>query len=278
MKNISKIPFELLRVDGLKEILAQVNASCKNQGIEFFIIGAIARNAWYVAHNQPVEGTKDIDVAVYIPKSEEYNQLRHELKSVFGYIESPENAFCFVSPNGKPIDLLPFGAIEKEKRIKIEGKGWIEIDLEGFSDVFRHGLEKVIFGTEEYWICNIPSIVILKLIAYDDRPEHRIKDLKDINTICSYFPDIERERIWSDHFDLYENDRTHQEIAMTVLGREMKKITQYNVHLHQRLIKILNRAIDLESELARHLIQDSEKETLEEKQQILIQIQNGLTE
>ncbi len=33
----------------------------------------------------------------------------------------------------------------------------------------------------------LPAIVLLKLIAYDDRPEHRIKDPGDIAGIIYYF-------------------------------------------------------------------------------------------
>ena len=132
-------------------------------------------------------------------------------------------------------------------------------------------------GNEKYAICTIPPVLILKLIAFDDRPERRIKDVKDLNNICKSYPRLEQEYIWSEHFDLYEEDRSHDEVAMLVLGREIKKIAKANDRLFQRLIRILEDALEGRSRLKDHMIEDSEKETLEQKQKILSNILQGMT-
>lgn len=46
-----KISYESLAIDGLKEVLVHINEICKSLNIDFFIVGAIARNIWYVAND-----------------------------------------------------------------------------------------------------------------------------------------------------------------------------------------------------------------------------------
>lgn len=88
---------------------------------------------------------------------------------------------------------------------------------------------------------------------------------------------LEQEYIWSEHFDLYEENRSHQEVAMFVLGREIRKIAKANDRLFRRLVRILNDAIEGGSRLTDHMIEDSEKETIEQKQKILSNILQGMT-
>ncbi|HFA51286.1 MAG TPA: hypothetical protein ENJ95_19915 [Bacteroidetes bacterium] len=278
MKNISKVTYDALKVEGLKEVFQHISRACQFLGIDFFIIGAIARNVWLVMHDENPAGTKDIDFAVYIPNIEEYTNLKNKLQTAYQYNESNENAFCMISPKGIQIDLLPFGEIENENQVMIEGKGLTAIKLDGFKEVYDFGLQEIKIGNENYTVCNIPSVVILKLIAYDDRPEHRIKDIKDINSICKYYPDLEQEHIWANHFDLYTDDRSHDEVAMIVLGREIKKIAMANDKLYSKLLTILNKAIAHESSFLDLMIEDNEKENVGMKRLLLKHILSGLKE
>lgn len=54
---MSKITYDALKIDGLRIVFSQISESCKELGIEFFIVGAIARNIWYVSNDQNPVGT-----------------------------------------------------------------------------------------------------------------------------------------------------------------------------------------------------------------------------
>lgn len=170
--------YKALAIAEFKEVLLQVSETCKELGIEYFIVGAIARNIWYVSNDKNPSGTKDVDLGVYIADIKQYNRLRAILSNKYNYTRSAENAFCLLTPEGKQIDLLPFGEIEKEGQVLIEGKGLININLDGFKEVFELGLDEIRIGKEIYKACSIPGMIILKLIAYDDRPDERIKDVR----------------------------------------------------------------------------------------------------
>lgn len=273
---MSRLTYDALSVDGLKEVLQQISSACKKLEIDFFIVGAVARNIWLASNSEPTSGTKDIDFGVYIPTIDKYNELRRLLITEHNYFESEENAFCLLNPSQKQIDLLPFGKIEIEDKVLIEGKGLREINLHGFKESFQLGKQKVKIGDEEYEACSIPGIMILKLIAFDDRPEMRIKDIKDVNAICNYYPQIETENIWNNHSDLYEEGREHQEVGVIVLGREMNKILIINESLRKRVISILEKGIKQESDLLKHMIENSKNETIEMKERTINNLIGGI--
>ncbi len=274
---MSKINYDALAVEGLKDVLTKVSTTCRDLNIDFFIVGAIARNIWLASHGENPTGTKDIDFGVYVPSTEKYNELKAALIEKYGYIVNSTNAFCLITPDGKQVDLLPFGEIEEEGQVIIEGTGLTKVNLEGFEEAYYLGATDISIGEENYKACSIPAVLILKMIAFDDRPEERTKDVKDINAICKYYPDIESNYIWEEHCDLYEGDREHAEVAMIALGRQMKTIIGGNTKLFTRIIKIIDEALNLKSKLLLHMIENSGTETLEMKGKLLEYIKKGLT-
>ena len=133
-------------------------------------------------------------------------------------------------------------------------------------------------GEDEIKVCSIPAVVILKLIAYDDRPEHRPSDPIDIDSIIAYYPKIETEMIWDEYSFLYDDKLDHKETGIKVLGYEMSKIIIQNEKLTQRILDILSASIALETRLAEQMIQDAVKETLESKVNILQLLKVGIEE
>lgn len=270
------LSYDILAVEGLKEVLEQVSNTCSELQIDFFLVGAVSRNIWLASHGENPSGTKDIDFGVFVPSLDEYNELKRTLIEKYDYSPSSENEFCMFTSDGKQIDLLPFGEIEENDQVMLEGKGLAKLNLDGFKEAHSVGAQEVTIGTETYKVCTIPAMVVLKMIAFDDRPEMRIKDVLDINAICMHYPAIESELIWEEYSDLYEEDREHSEVAMIVLGKEMKKIIGENEKLQNRMEKILDDAIHERSTFLKHMITDPENETLEQKSKLLAYIKQGI--
>jgi len=273
-----KTTYESLAVEGLKKPFEEIARVCKNHGINFFIVGAIARNIWFAANDERPTGTKDIDFGVFVADVDTYNELRETLINGYQYTPKKGNAFCLITPEGIQIDLLPFGAIEREEEVSVEGVGLTTVNLDGFKEVFERGTVDVKIGEEVYKSCSIPGVVILKMIAYDDRPDRRGKDVEDIAAICQHYPTIEDDTIWINHSDLYDDELEHFDVGMIVLGKEMSKMIAGNEKLRGRVEKILNEAIDLKSEFISIMIKDPVKETIDDKRKILRNILRGLLE
>ncbi|HEY0299060.1 MAG TPA: hypothetical protein VGB84_07560, partial [Arachidicoccus sp.] len=176
---------------------------------------------------------------------EEYKAIRAYLKDKEGFNETKENAFVMLTPNGIQVDILPFGDIELDSSIQLEGTGLTSINVNGFKEVYTAGTEQVELSTgNTFKVATLPSIVLLKLIAYDDRPEHRQKDATDIANILLHFFDLNENFIYDNHSDLFGNeDATLQNISAVVIGREIRKIAKENEALVLRLQEILNKHI-----------------------------------
>ena len=122
-------------------------------------------------------------------------------------------------------------------------------------EVYRAGTETVALDTgHRFEVATLPSIVLLKLIAFDDRPERRSKDARDIAGIIHHFFDLQAPLIYSEaHLDLFEgdiDDSSLQEIAAIVIGREIRKIISRNEALTQRVQAILHGHIAMEENSA----------------------------
>jgi predicted nucleotidyltransferase len=182
-----------------------------------------------------------------------------------------------ITPENKQIDLLPFGEIEQDSEVSIEGIGLTSIKLDGFKEVFERGTINVQIGEDIYKSCSIPGILILKMIAYDDRPGRRGKDVEDFDAICQHYPTLEDDKIWMNHSDLYDGDLEHFDVGMIVLGREISRMISENDKLRRRVVEILNKAIRLKSNFTPIMIKDSERETVAHKRQILQNILRGLS-
>lgn len=257
-----KINFRILRQEGLKPLFDSLERACSALEIDFYLLGAVARDTWLVHHGITSIGTKDVDFAVYIASQNQFESLIYYLCEKEGFRESKQNAYKFYSPNGFEVDLLPFGDINIEGNSMFQGTGMLQITEYGFKEIYEFGTEKVVFENDKVFnVCSLPGIVILKLIAYDDRPELRQKDIHDISLILTHYFSIETDLIYEQHNDLFGDDLDVSHIAARVLGRQMKAIFAQSNHLEKRIISILHGVIEQprKSKLAELMVAGTEQ-------------------
>lgn len=271
MMNILKTSFEKIQQDpAMSVVIESFERGCLKYGIDFFLVGALARDIWLKGiHGLPLKlATRDIDFGVLVKDVDTYEQLKNYLINEAGFVSSKTNAFVLIASNGMEIDLLPFGEIEKKGKVTVKGTGLTTLSLEGFKEVYETSLPEVQLGDKnKFKICTIPGIVLLKFIAWDDRPEMRSDDIRDISVIMSHFFHVYDEVIWEKHNDLFEDDRGLDKIAARVLGREIGKIAIRKSKLKERVVKILNEnTYDEENsplgEIMANVLNNSVKETI----------------
>lgn len=261
-----KIHFETLRQEGLKPLFEALERGFDALGIDFYLVGAIARDIWFAQKGIAALGTKDVDFAVYIPAKDDYEHLKTYLSEKEGFHTSTQNQFVLFSPQGFQVDLLPFGEIEVEGKVMIEGNGFAQIAVNGFREVYEGGTDVVEFENKQsFRVCTLPGIVILKLIAFDDRPEIRQKDIQDITLILQHYFNLESDLIYDLHSDLFEDDRDASIIAARVLGRQIKTILNRSSDLESRVIRILENEIHSaeKSKMAELMVRGTESSIVE---------------
>ena len=255
-----------IREGELKEVFSAIEQAFKAIGIDFYIIGAIARDVWYAKGNKSFRRTKDVDFAVLVSSEEEYMALRKYLKEHYNFKDTKQNAFVMFAPGNIQVDILPFGEIEINDAIDFKGQGLTSINVNGFSEVYQSGTTTIELLTgHNFKIATLPSIVLLKLIAFDDRPEHRTKDARDIANIIDHFFDLQADLIYGNHVDLFEDEndrRSLQDISAIVIGREIKQICTGNNSLLERIQNILKAHIQMAetSPFIRNMVEETKKD------------------
>lgn len=173
---------------------------------------------------------------------------------------------------------MPFGEIEIDDDIKLSETGLTIIKINGFMEVYQAGTEAVLLKTgHTFKVATLPAIVMLKLIAYDDRPEIRLKDARDIINILTHYFDLQAEMIYEHHADLFgEDEGSLSEVSGIVIGREIKKIVADNLNLYERLIGIITRQIELRENSAfiRNMVNE-DNSNVEEVNGLLKSLLNG---
>ena len=233
----------------LKEVFDAVEDAFSNLGTDYYVIGALARDIWYSKENKLSRATRDADFAILVGTETQFEEIKEYLKAKKGFQDSKGNRYVLISPNGQQVDILPFGAIEIDEKVQISGTGLTSISVNGFSEVYNTGTAEVQLDTGHHFkVASLHSIVLLKLIAYDDRPEQRAKDGRDVGSIIEHYFDLQAEHIYEHHSDLFtdtEKDIELHDIAATVIGREIKMTIGVNSALVQRVRTILEREIKL---------------------------------
>lgn len=148
--------------------------------------------------------TRDIDFAVLINKEGSFEALREYLIAEEDFHPNKENAFVLIWKNRLEVDLMPFGRIEQDGQIKVQGTGLTTQHVKGFKEVYEAGLpEAELEDQHRFKFCSIPGIVLLKLIAWNDRPENRRSDIEDISDILLHYFNMFDNHIYENHSDLF---------------------------------------------------------------------------
>lgn len=241
-------------------------------GIDYYLIGAQARNIWYKKVGYEPRRTQDVDFIVMVPGGERYLALQQHLSEHSNFTKGA-NEFVMESPDGQNVDIIPFD----EMNMHGSEQGLVN----GLTEVYDYGTELIENETgQQFKIATLPAIIALKLIAFDDRPEYRDKDPGDIAGILRAYFHIETERIYQEHADLFTREYLElEDCAAIVIGREIRKMGDQNQPWLERLRSIIDRHISEahRSSFVRMMIGRSD-ETVVQQVDRLKRLREGLTD
>lgn len=237
--NTSSQTYKELAIPYFKESFDCIDEVMQELKIPYYLIGASAIALELLEEGiKPSRGTKDIDFAVMVSSMRSYEQIIAALEvKGFRKVAAP---WTFYSSMFKvAIDVLPFGEIKEKLTVDFNNRH-TDLHVLGFREVMAEAVQVYI----EDKIANIPPLpgmVILKLIAWSDRPEERENDLSDILKIIQHYYNLKWDEIVEQHYDTLEKDPFDPLlIAAEVLGRNSKIYLQKSEAISQRILKVLD--------------------------------------
>jgi predicted nucleotidyltransferase len=277
MSNTLKILLTKVTDEIVIKLLTAVIPTLKTAGIDYFVVGAFARDVTMLAKgytDTPTRKTKDVDLAVMVGSLNEFEELKAVIGALADFSQHEKEPFRFVFQNTYDIDFLPFGEIVNEKgQVELLAKKAFTLEMPGF-DLVQQYTETV--ETEEgltLKVSSLSGIVLLKLLAWQDRP-NRDKDIHDIEYILQNFMYLHLEEITEEElFDLYDDEVKlfDQLVSARYVGRQMGKMLQGNTDLKKRVQKLLEEESN-KSGMARLMSQ----EYVEDSQRIITALLDGL--
>lgn len=277
--NILNQTYKELAIPYFKEVFDCIDEVMIKLNVPYYLIGASA-----VALNllrdgiKPSRGTKDIDFAIMISSIQEFESIVEELvKFGFNKVQAP---WTLYHPKfNTVIDLMPFGEIEEQFTVNFNQRHTY-LHVLGLTEVLQE-TETIKIEEKSLQIPSLPGMVILKLIAWSDRPEDRDNDLYDILRIIEHYFDLNFDEIVEHHFDTFpDGDKLDQfKIAARVLGRKASKFLSVSKEINDRILKTINEnVVNVEkSAIAKQWIRDKDWD-LKYAVEILEELKKGLTE
>ena len=269
--------YKELAIPYFKEVFDIIDDVLVKLNIPYYLIGASAVALELLKGGiKPSRGTKDIDFAIMISSIQEFEAVVEALlKYGFNKVEAPWTFY-----NDKfniAIDLLPFGEIEEKFTIQFNER-YTDLHVLGFSEVLQES-GTVQIEEKSLKIPSLPGMVILKLIAWSDRPEDRDNDLYDILRIIEHYFDLNFDEIVEHHNDTFpeEDDLDQFKIAARVLGRKASQFLNISEAINDRILKTINDNVTnaKDSVIAKQWIRNREWD-LEYAVQILKEFRSGL--
>jgi predicted nucleotidyltransferase len=153
---------------------------CVVLGAELVIIGAIAYQVHFPGE---LRHTGDIDFAVAL---DEFAELERRLQAD-GWIRFANREHRWRSAQGTIMDLLPAGPKLRADKQVTWPVSQFTMNLVGFEHVFTDA-QPVDFSPElTLNVISSPALMLLKIVAFMDDPQRRVKDLDDIRGLLTQY-------------------------------------------------------------------------------------------
>jgi len=241
----------------LLEIFTEIEKVSQTLSIDFFVVGATARDIILeFGYGIPtIRATKDIDLGIQVSNWEEFSRFKEDLVKGRNFTSTKETQ-RLKHKNGIPVDIIPFGKVANQKALFTwPPEHETEMNVLGFDESYKHSI-LVRLNTNpqlDLRFVSLPGLAILKIIAWKDKYPLRKSDAKDLLLLIRNYLAAENEnRLYNEESDIMEDDFDYERASARLLGRDMAAIS--NPNTLEAIIEILNQETGDQSHY--RLIQD----------------------
>ena len=235
----------IFRNGRLLEMLDAFGKVVNQLGIDFFLVGALARDLRLYENSSLASKrmTRDVDIAILLASEDQFYEVKEALLATGDFVAHDREAIKLFYRQAIEVDLLPFGEIENlDRETRIGKPRPFIMDVPGFREVLP-AVEQVTVEGRTIRVCSLEGIVLLKIIANADNPS-RTKDITDIEHIVKVYFELNDDRIYEEFNDVLElydaGDMDYlQLVSARVIGRIMGQLLTDSPTLRQRVLDIL---------------------------------------
>ncbi|MBX9632400.1 MAG: nucleotidyl transferase AbiEii/AbiGii toxin family protein [Burkholderiales bacterium] len=215
-------------------VLAEIAAAARSLEIEPLIVGAFARDLHlqYAHRIAVVRQTADVDIALAVADWAAFQALKKRLidSELFG--ASDRIAHRLTHRAGLPLDLVPFGNLERSDRtIAWPPEGEVVMNVFGFREASTASVTAVFPGGARMQIVSLPALVLLKLVAWVARGrETGDRDAVDLFLVLkNYLRAGNEARLW-DEFPSWveEVDFDYEPAGGRMVGYDLRSVLDVN--------------------------------------------------
>jgi predicted nucleotidyltransferase len=157
--NTSNNIIKLLKSRQWDKIIQDISQVAKILEIDFFIIGAAARDIGMNGDTR-FRVTNDIDFAVSITDKKKFHELKNMLCNEFGYQEDSD--YNLLHPLYGGLDLVPFG----EMRINYNQIATVALNEEGLKEVAEAGIHHInLTPDQSIKVASLAAVTLLKTLT-----------------------------------------------------------------------------------------------------------------
>ncbi len=220
-------------IDILNPVIAEMLKAMENVfrefEVDFFLVGALARDIRLSAHENftAKRRTNDVDIAILLDAEEKFYAIKAALVKTGYFVESAYKAIKLIYKDSIELDLLPFGEIENEERqLLLSRHTLLVMDMSGFKEVYPFVENLRVAEGLSLNVCTMEGLVMLKLIANYDNPT-RTKDITDIEHFLEVYFEMNSNEIYTEYMEVMDLYNTAilkylPLVSARVVGRKMK--------------------------------------------------------
>jgi len=227
----------------LKELLVELNGYFASTGMNYYIIGATARDIVFSAlHNLESERkTFDLDIAIAIPDWDVFEKISQELCERPHFEKDKTEKQRFIFKGSYELDIVPFGELARaDDKIYWPPEEDHAMSVKGFTEIANETIK--LHVDEEFYInvASLPGIFILKLTAWNDRNYKTRKDADDMSHIIASYLPIYQENLDKKYYHIYDDDDyTDYTAGAVILGNELNELLKGKDAIRNEIIAIL---------------------------------------
>jgi predicted nucleotidyltransferase len=215
----------------LAEVVRPLKQEAAKLGASFFLMGAAARDVMllHVYGIKTLRLTEDMDFGVMVNDWAAFDALREALIAG-GQFEarSKEATHKLWHHSGRPLDILPFGGVEKPDRtLAWPPKEETIFDCFGMREAMQSGHAVRLPGGVELVVPSLPALALLKITAWQDRKlTHPGRDAGDLMLYLRHYLDCDQyDHAAASYPELFEaDDYTHESASARLIGRDMRQL------------------------------------------------------